>query len=542
MNRFAITAQEFPRTSTKGRRAPLCAAKVGVRPACLAGIAALACAFAVERVPAAEPSDRPDPGPVVAAVDPAAQKPARIENASEGLTAEEVVPAAGQDYFINLSAALQLAESDNPTIARGREAVQEALALQLQARGLMLPTLNAGAMYHRHEGSLQAADGQIQRVDLQSLYFGGGSWTFASQTVLIPAVRIFGNLGDAIYAPLAAAQVVNSRNADARGVENSVLLEVARRYLDLLGAEATLEAVRRSEDNLREVVSATAAFARAGQGRMGDYHRARTDALLLHSREMRIQETVAVASAELARTLHLDPSIRLKAGPGALETIQLVDPGYRVEELIELAQSARPETAARSADIAAADLRLKQECVRPFLPILSVGFSAGGFGGGSTQVDSFFQRAAGRTDFDAYAVWSLDNLGFGNAALQSGRRAERDVAVARRTLLLNQIGREVADAFAQSRSWQQQLELTQRRLTTAVDGAREEINRTRNGVGLPLEAINSVDLLVEARNEVIAAVIGYDMAQFQLFVALGETPQAALPDPHRAGAHSPADH
>jgi outer membrane protein TolC len=404
---------------------------------------------------------------------------------------------------------------------------------------MMLPSLNAGAMYHWHQGPLQAGDGQIEKVNLQSVYVGGGDWTLGSETVAIPAVHIFGHVGDAYFAPLVAAQVVNSRNADSRGIENTVLLVVIQRYLDLLGTQASLEAIRHSEDNIRQVVQATAAFARTGQGRVGDYNRARTDALLLHSREERAQESVAVAAAELARILHLDPSIRLKTDAGSIEPVQLVDPTYRVEELIQIAQNARPEAAARAADISAADYRLKQEYARPWLPLISAGYSAGGFGGGGNLAGAPFQSTAARSDFDVFAVWSFQNLGFGNAAIQKERRSERDDAFARRGLVLNQIGREVADAYAQSEARRQQLEFARGRLKTASAGAREDIDRTRGGEAFPLESINSVNLLVEARDEFIAALVGYDLAQFQLFVAIGQTPSVALPDPQKVGADRP---
>lgn len=463
------------------------------------------------------------------------RKAAPIGNEVEGLSREEVVPGTGEDYTVDLSTVLHLAEAENPTIALGREAIQEALALQLQARAMMVPSLNGGAMYHVHQGTLQAGDGQIEKVNQQSVYFGGGDWTVGSQTVAVPAVHLFGHVGDAYFAPLVARQVVNSRRADSRGIENAVLLDVASRYLDLVGTQASLEAIRRSEDNIRQIVHDTAAFARTGQGRVGDYNRARTDALLLHSREERAQESVAVASADLARTLHLDPSIRLKTAGSALEPVQLVDPSYRVEELIQIAMNARPEAAARAADIAAADYRLKQEYARPWLPLVSVGYSAGGFGGEGNLAGLPFTTSS-RTDFDVYAVWTLQNLGFGNAAIQKERRAERDDAIARRGLELNQIGREVADAYSQSEARRQQLELARGRLETAVAGAREEINRTRGGEGFPLEAVNSANLLVEARDEFITALVGYDLAQFQLFVAIGETPNTALPDPLGVGA------
>jgi outer membrane protein TolC len=461
-----------------------------------------------------------------------------LTNPEEGLRPEEVVPVTGLEYPVDLSSVLQLAETQNPTIALGREAIQEALALQLQARGMLLPSLNAGTMYHLHQGVLQQANGQILKVEEQSIYFGGGDWTVGSQTVAVPAVQIFAHVGDAYFAPLVAAQVVASRSASSRAIENANLLDITSRYLALVGAEGELYAIRKSEEALMQVVRATSSFAQTGQGRVGDANRARSQALLLHSQELFAQENLAVAAAELSRTLDLDPSVRLRTAAGMIEVVQLVDPSYRVEELIPMALGARPEAAAAVADISAADYRLKAEYARPWLPVISVGFSAGGFGGGGSQGGdgSLFQNAGGRTDFDVFAFWTLQNMGLGNAALQKQQRSARDDAVARRGLVTNRIGREVADAFVLSERRRQELDFVLRRLKTAADGAREEIARTRGGEGLPLEAINSVNLLTDARQELVRAIVAYDLAQFQLFVAIGQTPGAALPDPKRPGA------
>jgi outer membrane protein TolC len=470
--------------------------------------------------------------------------PPAVGNPDEGLEIRDVVPVTGQEYPVDLSTVLQLAQVQNPTIALGREAIQEALALQLQARGMLLPSLNAGTMYHLHQGNLQEADGQILKVEEQSIYFGGGDWAVGSQTVAIPAVHIFGHLGDAYFAPLVAAQVVASRTAASRAIENSSLLDVTSRYLALVGAEGELYAIRKSEEGLLQVVRATAAFAKTGQGRVGDANRSRTQALLLHAQEMQAQENLAVAAAELARTLNLDPSVRLRTPAGMIEVVQLVDPGYRVEQLVPMALTARPEISAAAADVSAADYRLQAECLRPWLPVISVGVSAGGFGGGGTQGgdDALFQNVGGRADFDVYAFWTLQNMGVGNAALQKEERSHRDDAIARRGLVANRVGREVTDAFVLSERRRQELDFAMRRLKTAADGAREEIARTRGGEALPLEAINSVNLLTDARQDLVRAIVAYDLAQFQLFVAIGETPQAALPDPKRSGPVSEEGH
>jgi outer membrane protein TolC len=306
-------------------------------------------------------------------------------------------------------------------------------------------------------------------------------------------------------------------------------------------AESSLDAIHRGEDNMRVVVLATAAYAKIGQGREGDFNRARADALLLHVEEQTLQEEVAVASAELSRVLHLDPSIRLRTQPGAVEVVQLVDPSYSLEELVQMAHRARPELAARAADIVAAQYRVRQEQTRPLFPVVSVGFSGGAFGGGSNRQDlgvpAFWQTFGGRTDFDVMAIWSLQNLGFGNLALQKRSRAESEQAIAARGRTANRVAREVGDAWAAEETKKRELLFARQRLDSAILGADQELERTRGGESLPIEAINSVNLLGEAGRALVDAIGGYDLAQFQLFVAIGQTPHAALPDPARGQAN-----
>ena len=59
------------------------------------------------------------------------------------------------------------------------------------------------------------------------------------------------------------------------------------------------------------------------------------------------------------------------------------------------------EMGAWAGTIAAAEARLRQEQVRPWVPLLSVAFSAGDFGGGGTLIGYRFAHFSGRTDFSA---------------------------------------------------------------------------------------------------------------------------------------------
>jgi outer membrane protein TolC len=184
--------------------------------------------------------------------------------------------------------------------------------------------------------------------------------------------------------------------------------------------------------------------------------------------------------------------------------------------------------AAWNAAIAAADARYRQELARPLLPLLSVGYSYGDFGGGSNQADTEFGHFRGRSDFDVYAVWILQNAGLGNLALQKGRRVQINEALAQRAQAVTQIRREVADAYALSATRLREVEVARKRVETALKAFELDMTRVRGRQGLPIELQDSVAQLVRARQELVAAIIGYDQAQFQLYVALGRPPFCAL--------------
>jgi outer membrane protein TolC len=441
-------------------------------------------------------------------------------NAPTDLQAAPPAPEA----VLDLETAFQLAGVDNPTIALAQEAVRASEAQQLQARALLLPSLHAGTDFNLHRGNLQASSGIIRDVNRQSLYVGGGAESVGAGTVTVPAVLVFAQLADAVYEPRATGQLVTARRFDAQAVQNTTLLQVATRYFALLGAEESLRAIRQSESELEEVVRLTANFAKTGQGRTGDAERAQSEALLLHAAEERSEEEVAVAAAELARLLSADPSVRLRGPDSPIPLVELVDPRQPLNELIAIARRNRPEMGARTAALAANLTRLREERLRPLLPSVTVGFSSGEFGGGSNLADSSFGHFNGRMDFDVSAIWSLEDFGLGNLARQRRRRAEVNEAEADRLRVVNLIRREVAEAHALSAARRRQLDISRGQLQTAQEGYQLDLLRAKNLQALPIEVLNSVNLLTAARQEFIQSLVEYDQAQFQLFVALGQPP------------------
>ncbi len=303
-----------------------------------------------------------------------------------------------------------------------------------------------------------------------------------------------------------------------------MLLEVASLYIDLIGAEAILEARRVTAAESDRIAESVAAYAATGQGRKADANRAEADRRLFQAAIQRAEERVAVASALLAERLNLDPSSQLRPIAGPLEPIELVNPEASPDELIRAAVARRPDLAAREALVAQAEYRVDQEKYRPLLPTVWLGFSGGAFGGGSNLISTPLGSFAGRTDFDVRVYWTVLNLGAGNLSLIKQRKAQAGQAMADRSRVINQIRGEVATARAESLALRQQVVNAQYGLRSAEDGYRQDQARLRESLSLPIEALDSLRLLSDARVSLVEAITRANRAQFALFVSLGAPP------------------
>ena len=441
------------------------------------------------------------------------------------------IPQSAAPFPIDLAAALRLADRQNPIIGEARTLILGALAERQAARVLLLPYLNAGASYHDHTGPLQRSNGTILQLTQQSLYFGGGARAVTAETIAIPAVNIFSPLTDAIFEPLAAQQRVEGARFNASDTANKMLLDVASLYMDLVGAEAILVARREIAAEADRIAASVAAYAATGQGRLADSNRAEADRRRFQADIQKAEERVAVASALLAERLNLNPSAQLQPVAGPLAPLELINAETPPEELIRAAVARRPDLAARQALVAQAGYRVRQEKARPLLPTIWLGFSGGAFGGGSNLIpgSSGFGSFASRTDFDVRAYWTVLNLGAGNASLIKQRRAQEGQAIAERSRVINQIRDEVSSTRARSLALRSEVTNAKFGLMTAEDGYKQDQLRLRESLSLPIEALDSLRLLSDAKISLIEAITRANRVQFALFVSLGAPPPLDTP-------------
>lgn len=438
---------------------------------------------------------------------------------------------------IDLGSALRLAGVENPELLLARQRVAEATAVRQLAVAQLLPNLNVGTNYDLHRGTLQQSNGTMLRVDRDSLYLGLGANAVGAGTVNVPGLNYNLNIGAGWYGFLSARQRVTTVTAVAEAVRNDVLLRVYSAYLDLLRAEGRRAIAEKNRAEAAELARITDAYAKAGQGRKADADRA---AVELRRRDADLTQSEAdtlTASARLCQLLNLNPATRLKPIDGWVVPAPLVPDPVPLADLLAVALLQRPELAARRSQVREMLYELSLAKVLPFSPNVILGFSAGGFGGGSDLVSTppntapRFSNLDGRADFDVAVFWTFRNLGVGNVALVRGADSRVKQMRLRELETVNLVRAQVAESHARVAARYLQIDATEKAVRAGTEAFSEDFARIKAGAGLPLEVVDSLRLLGRARYDYLDTIIDYNRAQIQLWVSVGQPPANALARP-----------
>ena len=192
---------------------------------------------------------------------------------------------------------------------------------------------------------------------------------------------------------------------------------------------------------------------------------------------------ILTASARLCALVNLDPSIRLHPTDAVVVPQPLVPDPTPLCELIALGLLRRPELAAQRAAIEAALLYLGGAKILPFSPNTMLGFSAGGFGGGSNLVRPIFGGFGGREDLDVVVFWTIQNLGLGNIALIRQADARLQINKFEQVELLNMVRADVAESYARTHARYAQIGVYEEAVRSGYLAFHEDLDRTRLMVG-----------------------------------------------------------
>jgi outer membrane protein TolC len=422
-------------------------------------------------------------------------------------------PTAEQNRLeIDLASAVRLADERNVDVAIYLARVEAATARLTQARLAAVPNIRVGATDDRHEGTIQETSGNVIDADRASEFRG-----------VTADLRV--DIADAIFRPLVARQNRSAVVAASTANRQQVLMQVASAYVRLVQARTEAAVIGRAYDRARELAELTTNYAEAGEGLPSDAEMAAVQPALWEQRRAVVEERVIAANAELVRLLHLDSAVELAPIETEPPVIEIFSGTEDVGELILRAQEGRPENEQAEALVAAAEGDLTAERYGWFVPSVSFSLSSGDFGGGP---GTSILNTDNRQDRSLTLYWQFDGLGFGQRARVDERRAQLQELSLQREKLRDAIAAEVRESHARVVSLKRQIELAD----TAVAHAERayELNRTRiyDQQGLPLEALQAMQMLASAELGALEARAAFSVAQIRLHTALGNPLSGAL--------------
>jgi outer membrane protein TolC len=444
-------------------------------------------------------------------------------------------------FPINLGTALRLADARPLIVAAAQASAWVAEARLQKAKVLWVPDFNLGFDYTRHDGygpdtlsglnvpSQENIFGQFSagsfgkplNQNINFFYAGGSFFQMRNAT-------------DMIFEPLRARQNLNAARWNIQGAKNDALLMTARAYFDVhkfRGQYAgAIDTVQRGRRLIREISELSRDLVPEVE-----IDRARNFLADLEQQAVSARQYWRRASANLTQVLRLDPRAVVEPlEPDHLQ-ITLIDPSRSLDDLMPIGLTNRPELAAYQAQVQAALVRIRQEKMRPFLPTLmfqgfqtpyeQLEFGAMGFGnGGKLNLWSY------RQDLSPQLLWQADALGLGNMAMVKWRRGEASQATVELFKAQDMVAAEVTRAQARLQSAAARVVQAERELRGAIknfDGVIEGLGQTKRFgnvlqlVFRPQEAVFAHVLLKLAYDRYFATVAQYNVAQFEMFHALG---------------------
>ncbi|HWL08823.1 MAG TPA: TolC family protein [Planctomicrobium sp.] len=421
-------------------------------------------------------------------------------------------------YTLNLGDVLSLANQQNPNVNLARERINEAYAFVERADVLWVPSLRSGFNINHHEGNVQAVDGSVMEVSKGAWYGGLGAFGVGSNSPVIPGVIAQFQMTDAIFQPRITRHQAASREFGATAVRNDTLRSTSVTYLELVRAEHALAISLEAFHNTKKLVEVTEQFAKTGQGLTSDYERMLAELAIRRAEVISREEAVRVASARLAQFLHADPTVPIVSGEPAIIPYQLMDHDLPARAYVSTGLSRRPELAEQQHLVCEAVERLNREKYAPLIPSVILGMSYGGMGGGT---GGNLGNADGRLDMDAVAYWEIRNLGFGEQAARNAGSSGVRQAQHRQVVMLDLVAREVVEAHTQVNERQRRIDVAKAGVKAAETSYTLNLQRIENIQGLPIESLQAVQALANARQTYLNAVVDYNIAQVEFVRATG---------------------
>lgn len=485
-------------------------------------------------------------------------------------------------FPINLGTALRLADA-RPLIVAGAQASAWAAEGQLQlAKVLWVPTLNFGFDYTRHDGygpdfnrgiNVPQGENALGQPSYGNLghplnqninyFYGGSGFTYTPSIpdyfidpvpgpALIPVPQQQ-FLSDMIFQPLYRRQQLNSARWGIQHAKNEALFETAKAYFNVHRYRGLYAGTLYTVVSGRKLVEMIAALSK-DLVQTVEVERARNLLADLEQRAVSARQNWRRSSADLTRILRLDPRAVVEPLEHDHLQITLIDPDRSLDDLIPIGLTNRPELAAHQAIVQATLVAIRREKLRPLLPsVLINGFQTpyemievGGMGEGSGGKLNLWNY---RNDITPQVLWAADSLGLGNLARIKEQRGMSSQAIVKLFEAQDKVAADVTEAQADVQAAAAGIVQAERELRAALinyNGNVEGLKETKRfgevliQIFRPQEVVFALQLLKTAFDHYFDTVADYNIAQFELFHALGY-PARELSYARRPGAVLPVN-
>jgi outer membrane protein TolC len=398
---------------------------------------------------------------------------------------------AAERRAIDLAEVLRLAREQNLAIRRAGEAVTEQEAIRRGVRAQALPNLGLSAGIARLSPNIATVAGVPT----------------GRATLAIAPGRVY-------YDTRAATFQVRASEFGQETVAQDVLLEATARYYNLELAQGLVRVAEQAVAQAQELVRRAQELQQAGLAITADVLRARATLSQQQQALVEAQKDFKLASISLATLLRIPPAVTLVAIEAQVAETTRVPPEEPLESLGERALRQRPELGRARAEIEAAVARRRSAFWGAVIPVFSV---ERWFGPVATDAPQSERRLW------YYAEWRLlDNLGQSARSRIDQARSQERQAELRRSELRDQVSGEVIAAQQAVLAAREQIGVAQQEVAAAEASLRVFEERYRNGLGLQLDVLAGQEAVTRARQDLVRAVVRYNLAQAELATRIGE--------------------
>ena len=141
----------------------------------------------------------------------------------------------------------------------------------------------------------------------------------------------------------------------------------------------------------------------------------------------------------------------------------------------------------------------------------------------------FFGNFGTRGDAAASLFWDLRNLGFTDVAIMHRRAAEHETTNLEKIRTQTRVAAEVVSSYETRQAATRQIDEAREGLVEALDSLKLNFLNIRQGAELPratrpIEVLQPIQALAQARLDYLDSVLDYNRAQFRLKRAIGQQP------------------